>query len=335
MKKFSRNNQINSSDSKQQCCVGVDVSKDSLDLCLHPMNLHKQFENSPEGIDKCITFLKSFQVDTILCEATGGYEWRFIIAFNHAGFPVARANPKQIRDYARSCGQLAKTDTIDAKIIAQFAAERHPEPLELPSETQLELQALLTFRGQLVEHRDRLNNQGKQSTSRCVGKQVEELLLSLKEKIALLDKEIAKLMDSDEELKKLDEILQSVPGVGPVMSHTLIAECSRLGECTGSEIASYSGVAPLNCDSGQKRGSRHIWGGNANIRKAAYMAVMVGAVQGRNPVLAAFYDRLRKAGKAFKVAATACMRKLLVILNKLVQLGEKWVDKLQISSVTH
>ena len=309
---------------KQKCVVGVDVSKDSLDLCLLPMNLSKQFANSPEGIDQCVAFLGGFAPEIILCEATGGYEWPLLFGMDHTGFSVARSNPRQIRDYARSCGILAKTDKIDANVIARFACERKPEPMELPNETQQELHALLTWRRQLVEHRDHLNDQGTRSSSRMVSSQLTELIDSLKEKIAALDKEIAKRINDDPDLKKLNEILQSVPGVGPVVSHTLIAECSMLGHCSDRQIAAYSGTAPLNCDSGQMRGRRRIWGGNGRIRRVLYMAVLVGAVQGRNAALKSFYDRLRTAGKEFKVAVTACMRKLLVILNTLVKRGEKW-----------
>lgn len=293
------------------------------------MNQFRQFPNSPEGIDQYVEFLQDFAPEIILCEATGGYEWSFLFGMDHAGLPIARSNPRQIRDFARSCGVLAKTDKIDAKIIAQFAAQRKPEPLKLPGQTQQELQALLTWRRQLLEHRDRLNQQGKRSSSRMVAGQLEELIRSLKEKIANLDKTIANLIDSDPDLKKLDEILQSVPGVGPVVSHTLIVECSMLGHCSDREIASYSGTAPFNCDSGQMRGHRRCiqqtrWGGNGRIRRVLYMAVLVGAVQGNNPALKSFYDRLRAAGKAFKVAVTACMCKLLIILNVLVKQGEKW-----------
>ncbi len=311
---------------KQKVVVGVDVSKQTLDLFLLPINQVRQFANSPEGIDQCIEFLKDFDVEIVLCEATGGYEWPFLFGMDHAGVSVARSNPRQIRDYARSCGVLAKTDKIDANIIARFANERKPEPLKLPSQTQQELQSLLTWRRQLLEHRDRLTQQGSRSSSRMVTDQLEELMRSLKEKIVTLDKTITALIESDPDLKKLDEILQSTPGIGPVVSHTLIVECSMLGHCSDREIAAYSGTAPFNCDSGQMRGRRRIWGGNGRIRRVLYMAVMVGAVQGRNTILSRFYHRLRSAGKAFKVAVTACMRKLLVILNRLVKRGEKWRD---------
>jgi transposase len=309
---------------KQKCTVGVDVSKDFLDVCLLPMNLARRFANSPEGIDHCVAFLQEFEPELLLCEATGGYEWNFLFGMDHAGFSVARSNPRQIRDFARSCGVLAKTDKIDANIIARFAAVPKPEALKLPNETQQELHALLTWRRQLVEHRDRLNGQGTRSSSRMVASQLTELIQLLQEKIAMLNKEIAKRIDDDPDLKKLNEILQSVPGVGSVVSQTLIVECSMLGHGSDREVASYSGTAPLNCDSGQMRGRRRIWGGNAKIRRVLYMAVLVGAVQGRNPSLSAFYHRLREAGKEFKVAVTACRRKLLVILNTLVKRGEKW-----------
>lgn len=309
---------------KQKCYIGVDVSKNHLDLCLLPINQTKRFDNSPEGIDQCVTFLQEFEPQLILCEATGGYEWPFLLGMDHAGFVVARSNPRQIRDYAKSCGILAKTDKIDAKVIAQFALERKPDPLKLPSQTQQELHALLTWRSQLIAHRDQLNNQGTRSSSQTVTGQLTELIQSLRENIAKLDKEIAQHIDDDPELKKLNDILQSVPGVGPVVAQTLIAECSMLGHCTDREIAAYSGTAPLNCDSGQMRGRRRIWGGNGKIRRVLYMAVLVGAVQGRNPSLSEFYHRLREAGKEFKVAMTACVRKLLVILNTLVKRGEPW-----------
>lgn len=314
--------------TRDQSVVGVDVSGNTLDVFALPSCETQQFENSTQGIEALIEWMKKHKPEILLCEATGGHEWRLLLMSSLAGIPVARINPRQIRDFAKSMGVLAKTDKLDAKVIAMFAQERSPEPLELPDETKQELQALLVWRRQLIAHRTGVTSQKQLIRSRMVLDQQDQLIKEIDEKVKALEKEIDQYIDADPELKKRDELLQSVPGVGPVLSRTLITECSMLGDCTGREIASYVGTAPMNRDSGRFRGQRHIQGGCGSVRRVLYMATLT-AVHGCNPVLTEYFQGLLARGKLFKVAMTACMRKLITILNAMVKNNTPWVDKLQ------
>jgi transposase len=259
-------------------------------------------------------------------EATGGLERRLAGELLEAGHQVAVVNPRQVRDFARGTGQLAKTDRIDARILARFGAQVSLRSLEKSSEKQIELTALVVRRRQLkamlVAEANR--HEGGLLTP-ATRRNIHQHLHWLRKQIAQLDASIARLIASDETWRGQSQQLQSVPGVGPATSATLVAELPELGRLNRREISALVGLAPYNHDSGTCRGKRSIWGGRAQVRSALYMAALTA--RRCNPLLRAFADRLQRAGKPFKVILTACMRKLLTILNTLIKTNQSWSPK--------
>jgi len=301
--------------------VGIDISKAHLDIAIRPTNARWQVDNQEPGIAALVDKLKQLKPALIVLEATGGLEMAVTAALASAGLPVAVVNPRQVRDFAKSLGRLAKTDKIDATVLAHFADAVRPELRLLPDEQTQELQGLLVRRRQLIEilvaEKNRLP-----MTHKRLKEGVKEHIQYLEHQLKDLDQEIQDRLHSSPVWREQEDLLRSVPGVGKVLSVTLLAELPELGQLNRKKIAALVGVAPYNCDSGQKRGKRAIWGGRASVRSALYMAAL--SATRFNPVIKSFYKKLVTAGKPSKVAITACMRKLLTILNAMMHSGTRW-----------
>ena len=257
----------------------------------------------------------------VVLEATGGFEMPIAGELELVGLPVSLVNPRQVRSFARATGKLAKTDAIDALLLAQFAEAVKPPVRPLPDEETRELRALVDRRRQLLEMLTSERNRLRPASKR-VGRLIQEHILWLKQQIDDLDKDIGELIRSSPIWRAQEDLLRSVPGVGRVLSCTLLTHLPELGSLNRGQVAALVGVAPLNRDSGAFRGKRSVWGGRTAIRSALYMAALVASQH--NPVIKAFYHRLRAAGKPAKVALTACMRKLLLILNSMLKRGTQW-----------
>lgn len=301
--------------------VGVDVSKDRLDVACRPTNQVSTFINDPTGIAALTEELKLLQPQLIVLEATGGLERPLVGALAAAGLPVAVVNPRQVRDFARATGQLAKTDRIDAAVIAHFGEAIKPEVRSLPDDFTQQLDALITRRRQLVEmlviERNRLS-----STISELRSNVKQHIDYLQKLLDELDQQLDQIITNSPIWKAKDDLLQSTKGVGPVLSRTLLAELPELGHLSRQEISKLVGVAPLNNDSGKHSGKRSCWGGRASVRAVLYMGAL--AATRCNPVIKEFYQRLLAKGKQKKVALVACMRKLLTILNAMVKHSTPW-----------
>jgi len=299
------------------CFVGIDVAKATLDLALEPGGEVWSVTNDGAGVQELVSRLVPLAPTLIVLEATGGFEAAAVAAIASAGLPVVVANPRQVRDFAKACGRLAKTDAIDARILARFAERVRPAPRPLPTEAAQLLDALLTRRRQLVEMLTAETNRLGLARG-----PVRRDIRWLERRLGDVDGELAAAIQASPVWRAKDDLLQSVPGVGRVLSLTLLAELPELGRLSRREIAALVGVAPLNRDSGQRRGKRLVWGGRAPVRAVLYMGAL--AATRANPVIRGFYERLRTSGKPFKVALTACMRKLLTILNAMVRHDTRW-----------
>jgi len=302
---------------KDNVYVGLDISKDHLDLHQLPQDRAARFESNPEGISKLITYLKRRKPTLIVIEATGGYETQLAAELVSAKLNVAVVNPFQVRSYAKALGILAKTDAIDAQVLARFAQDIKPEPRTLPDEQELELKALIMRRRQLVEMLVAEKNRYHRASSTQVKQSLQRMLNTIQQQIDQLDKQIKNCVQKSPIWREKDNLLRSVPGISDKTAHTLLALLPELGKLNRRQIASLVGVAPMNRDSGLYRGKRKIYGGRKSVRNALYMAT-VAAIR-CNPLIKPFYDRLRQNGKEFKVALTACMRKLLVIINSMIK----------------
>jgi transposase len=300
--------------------VGIDVAKATLDVCTSHGEVW-QVPNADRDMDALCTRLSELQPELIVVEATGSYELRAAAALGAAGLPVAVVNPRQVRSYARSIGQLAKTDRIDARVLARFAEAVHPEVRPLPDDDTRALDALVTRRRQLIGMLTA--EQARLATAPVVTrKQIKAHIGWLHRQQAQLDGDIDGTVRRSPLFRAKDDLLQSVPGVGNATSRTLLALLPELGTLDEKQIAALVGVAPFNQDSGTLRGRRRVWGGRARVRTALYMAALVGSRH--NPTLKALYSRLRLAGKPAKVALVACMRKLIIILNAIMRDGRPW-----------
>jgi transposase len=306
--------------------AGVDVSKDRLDVCLRwsqPERHDETFVTTHDdaGIDTLVSRLVEERPMLVLLEATGGFERAAVAALAAAGLAVVVVNPRQVRDFARATGQLAKTDQIDAGVLARFAEAVQPAPKPLPEEEIRTLQGILARRRQLVGMLTAEKNRLPLAT-RAVAKRIAAHLRWLEKELERTDHDLDEAIKSSAALRENEALLRSVPGVGPVLARTLLAEVPELGTLTHKRLAALVGVAPLNRDSGTFRGRRSIWGGRAEVRAALYMGALVAAR--RNPVVREFYERLLAAGKPKKVALVACMRKLLSILNAVLKHRSPW-----------
>jgi transposase len=301
--------------------VGIDVSKAQLDVAVRPSGETWTVAHDEAGLSGLVARLHTLAPVLIVVEATGGWEVALVGALAAALLPVAVVNPRQVRDFARSTGTLAKTDRLDAQSLAHFAEALRPQPRPLPNAQAQELSALLQRRRQLVDMLTAEKNR-LPLAARRIRPQLQAHIAWLQRQISQFDDDLRELLRSSPLWRDKEDLLRSAPGVGPVLATTLVAALPELGTLTRQQIAALVGVAPLNRDSGTLRGRRTVWGGRAQVRTVLYMSTLV-AVR-HNPVLAVFYQRLRAAGKAPKVALTACMRKLLTILNAMLKHHTRW-----------
>jgi transposase len=305
--------------------VGIDVAKAELVVAARPSGARWTVANDERGVETLVERLRQVAPELIVLEATGGYELLCVAALAAAALPVVVANPRQVRDFAKATGQLAKTDRIDAEILALFADRVRPTVRVIPDAEAQELDALLARRRQLLEmlqaERNRLGQvfgRGKQP----VRKSLQHHIAFLEREVKLADTDLSERVHQSPAWRERDDLLQSVPGVGRVLSFTLLAELPELGRLSRREIAKLVGIAPLSRDSGTLRGRRFVQGGRASVRAVLYMGTLVATRC--NPVIRAFYQRLVAAGKPKKLALVACMRKLLTILNTMARTGERW-----------
>lgn len=304
-----------------ECFIGIDVSKAQLDVAVYEPTSTWQSPNTDFGIHDLVAHLQTLRPTLVVLEATGGYELRLVAQLAAAHLPVVVTNPRRVRAFARSTGQYAKTDKLDAQLLARFGAVLRPEPRPLPTEEEDQLTALLTRRQQLVEMLTVEKNR-RPTLRPTMRPDLDAHLAFLTERLQKLDAEIDQFIQDTPWWKDKDALLQSVPGVGRVTACTLVAQLPELGTLDRQAIAALVGVAPVNKDSGRKSGKRRIYGGRAPVRSTLYMAAL--SASKHNPIIKRFYERLLARGKEKKVALTACMRKLLVILNAMVRSHQAW-----------
>jgi transposase len=301
--------------------VGIDVAKDHLDVSIRPTGESFRVGNDEAGIGEVVKRLRARVPEAVVLEATGGYEVALACGLATAGIPVAVINPRQVRDFAKALGKLAKTDAIDATVLAHFAEAVKPEARALPDEQAAELQALMARRRQVIEMQTAERNR----LARCaatVRARIEAHIEWLQQELDDVDGNLGDAIKRSPAWREMEDLLRSVPGVGPVTSRTLLADLPELGRLNRKQVAALSGLAPLNCDSGTMEGKRRTWGGRASVRTALYMAALVATRY--NPVIRNFYQRLISVGKSRKSAVTACAHKLLVILNAMARDRRRW-----------
>lgn len=311
--------------------VGIDVAKDKLDVARSESTAVLTVANDAAGIRGIVKTLAAQRPQCIVVEGTGGLEQPLLDALLDAGLPVARVNPAHVRHFAKGLGILAKTDRIDARVLVQFARLAEPRLAEKRPQLQAQLDSLVTCRRQLVVTRAVQMNQLQRTGFKPAAKAIQSIIDALNKQIVSLDEQIRKLIDSDIDFKKIDELLKTVPGVGPVSSSTLVAELSELGTIDRRQIGALIGVVPFNNDSGRHKGTRSIRGGRASVRSALYMAALT-AIR-CNPIIKTFAKRLRANGKKSKQVIVACMRKLATILNAMIRDNLKW-DELKLTATT-
>lgn len=309
--------------------VGIDISKDRLDVACLPAAVHAlpAFANDAKGHAALVKRLRRVSPRLIVLESTGGYQRMLVAALAAAGLPVVVVNPRQVRDFARALGVLAKTDAIDAMVLARFGEKVNPEARPLPDAESTALADLLARRRQLVELRTAESNRLGQAASGRIKASIRAVLTTIERQIASIDDELDDRIRRSPAWKEKQDLLTSVPGVGPLTARTLLACLPELGAISRQSVAALVGVAPLNRDSGVMRGKRTTWGGRAVVRSALYMATLVATRY--NPALKAHYAKLLAAGKARKLALVACMRKLLVTLNAMLRTRTPWRNPLE------
>lgn len=309
--------------SKEELFVGIDVSKTTLDIAVVPTGEHWSRSNDAKGIRALIKEVEALKPNLIVMEATGGWEKSVAAGLAGASLPMAVVNPRPVRDFAKATGTLAKTDAIDARVIARFAQAIRPEPRPFTTAEAEEMKALISRRDQIMGMLTAENNR-LQLAAKPIRKDIQAHISWLKRRLKAVDADLEKRVKESPFWREKDELLQSVKGVGPKTSQNLMIRLPELGALNRREIAALVGVAPFNRDSGTLKGRRSVWGGRANVRCALYMAAL-SAIR-CNPTITAFYQRLTAAGKPFKVAITACMRKLLLILNAIIKNNTPWID---------
>jgi len=306
------------------CFVGIDVSKGHVDVHVRPDGTAFSCTTDPDGLANLITRLAPLQPQLVAMEASGGYEAVIAAALTEAGLPVAIVNPRQVRKFAGAIGRLAKTDAIDAGVIAHFADAIRPAPKPMPDALMLRLRELLARRRQLVVMVNAEKQRLGKAADKLAQRSFKTILRSLEAERARIDRAIDKLIEDSPLCCARQDLLKSVPGIGDVVARTLIVELPELGHVDRHQIAALAGVAPMNRDSGRYRGKRHIQGGRVEVRAPLYMACLV-AIR-HNPPLRSFYRRLRDAGKPARVALVAVMRKLLVTLNAIIRDNRTWAN---------
>lgn len=302
--------------------VGIDVSKQLLEVAVHESDQRLCLPNNLKALPQLVAALISLQPTRIVIEATGGLERPVLQALQSAGLPAVLVNPRQVRDFARALGQLAKTDRLDARVLAHYATVVKPDLRPLKSAADQQLDALVGRRHQLSEMLGVEKNRRGSAATEAARHDVDEHIDWLEEKIAALDEKLKGLVKQSAVWQQKDRLLQSVTGIGFVTSLSLLADCPELGQLNRHQIAKLIGVAPLNNDSGKHRGPRHIYAGRAQVRSKLYMATLT-AVR-LNPVIKAFYQRLLERHKIKQVALVACMRKLLTIVNAMIRNNQPW-----------
>src|SRR6266511_4013150 len=307
--------------SQPQLFVGIDVAKAQLDIAVRPTGDRWAVTNDETGMAALVAPLQTMAPTLMVLEATGGYQRAVVAALAAAGLPIVVVNPRQARDFAKATGQLAKTDRLDARALAHFADAVRPAPRPLPDAQTEELRAMLARRRQLIAMRTAEQNR-LSGVSQRLRADIQAHITWLDTRLASLDEDLDATLRASPVWREHETLLRSVPGIGPVCTRTLLLDLTELGTLSRQRIAALVGVAPFHRDSGTLRGTRTVWGGRTHVRATLYMSTLVAVRY--NPILKGFYERLRAAGKAAKVALTACMRKLLTILNAMVKHHTPW-----------
>jgi transposase len=310
-------------DGANQVAVGIDVAKATLDLYLLPSGQTQTLSNTKAGFKALLKTLPDPAHCLIVLEATGGFEREVVAELIDAGYHVAVINPKRARDFAKALGLAAKTDRIDARVLALFADKVQPAPIEKTPEKQAEMQQLVTRRRQLIDLKTQESNRWGVTHAKAAKKSIQAVINTLEVEIRGIEKVIEALLESDDDWQNKIQLIKSVPGLGDVTAATVVAEVPEIGKLNRQQISALIGVAPYNKDSGPHQGKRSIAGGRKSVRSVLYMAAM--SARRSNPVIKAFAHRLAQHGKPFKVIITACIRKLLVILNSMIKSGRPWM----------
>jgi transposase len=306
--------------------IGIDVAKGHLDFYEDVSGRHLRFENNRTGIRKCVKELLLLQPRLIVLESSGGYELELAVALTRASFPVAVVNPRQVRDFGRATGRLAKTDRIDAMLLARYAATMRPPRRPLADDQTLRMKALVMRRAQLVGMRMAESNRREHLHDPVIAGSIDAVIGVIDREIKRVEQHLEEMINQQPEFRQKKEALLSVPGIGPTTATMLLVEVSELGQLNRRQIAALIGVAPINRDSGNFRGKRMTGGGRRNVRRWLYMPAVVACHH--NCVLKAFYQRLLKNGKAKMTALVAVMRKLITIINSMIAKGESWKPNL-------
>jgi transposase len=307
---------------KSQIFVGLDVSKQKLDVAIRPKGLHFVTSNNDQGIKQLVKRLVALKPQLIVLEASGGYEFLATAALAEAQLPVAMVNPQVVRKFAGATGKLAKTDKIDAQVLAHFAEALKPEPRSLPDQDQQLLKAALQRRLQVVKMIGQEKNRLEKTFIPALKQDIQAHLTWLQQRLEQLDRDLDDQIRNSPLWRNRDRLLQSIPGVGPIVARAVMAQLPEAGTLPGKQAAALVGLAPYNRDSGRFRGRRMIRGGRSHLRHMLYMAAVVAARF--NPVIRPFYQRLLAAGKSKKLALTACMRKLVLIINAMLKNNQPW-----------
>jgi len=304
--------------------VGIDISKDHFDIHIRPDDRHQRFTYDHDGQVSLVEMMIEVQPQLIVMEATGGYEQRLVAVMAAQQLPVAVVNARRVRDFAKATGQLAKTDRLDAAVMSDFAEKLRPQAGALPDESREELKALVARRRQLVDMITAENNRQLMAT-KDIQREIRKHIDWLKKRLKKVDEDMSRRIKASPIWKAKDDILQSTPGIGPTTSTTMLAALPELGTLNRRSIAALVGVAPMNRDSGKWRGRRSIQGGRGAVRTTLFMCTLVAVKH--NPAIRTLYQRLLAAGKPKMVAITACMRKLLTILNAMLKTDRHWSDE--------
>ena len=312
---------MNNTEIQTPVNVGVDVGKANLDIALHPSGQFYTIPNTEAHIRRFVRILKNYEIERIVVEASGRYEHALVQACDKAGLPIIIVNPISVRRYAQAIGVLAKTDRIDAQVIAQYAATLKPEFKPIPDKTSQKIKDLLVRRSQLLEMSTMEKNR-LQILPKSLHRSIKSMLRMLQNQIETVTRQIEQEVAKVDQWRSKMEIMTSVPGIGKVLAYTFLSELPELGSLNRKEIAALVGVAPINRDSGKLNGKRRIRGGRHRVRTVMFMA-MLSSIQ-CNPVFKRFYEHLKAQGKIPKVALIACMRKMIVVLNTMIKNQESW-----------
>jgi transposase len=309
-----------------KCFVGIDVAKAHLDLCDTVTKRYLKFDNDRCGIKKCLRYLIGLQPLLIVLENTGGYERNLAVALDAEGMPVAVINPRQVRDFARATGRLAKTDRIDALVLATYAGTIQPKPRGIGSPLNRRMKDLVARRNQLIKMRTAEKNRCEHSRDKIIARSIKAVIRTINLQINKIEEELRQLVKSEFELQRKMECLMTVPGIAETTATMLLTELTELGSLNRRQIASLVGLAPMNRDSGQFRGKRMTGGGRSKVRTHLRMPIL--SARRYNPIIRTFYERLISNGKTKATAITAAMRKLLTIINTMMAKMENWNPKL-------